>query len=143
MLNLLFVLQFGSEGKLVLEYAWDNSNQTDSKLNQTIKAEAGKESDSVNTDSENEQKDDKLTIGKENEINMALQRLLSVAKLHYRKNMIKCPCGHVCGGPPKTTTSTSKPKSLATKSNKPVSNSSVATPESEVRQLSLFCTCYY
>lgn len=33
-----------------------------------------------------------------NDLNLSLQRLLSVAKLHYRKNMIKCPCGHVCGG---------------------------------------------
>lgn len=35
-------------------------------------------------------------------VTSSLKQLLSVAKLHYRKNMVKCPCGHVCGSPNKS-----------------------------------------
>lgn len=72
---------------MVLEYSWDNSE-----------CEAGFRSA---TDSEEEEIEERPSI-----VNLALKRLLSVAKLHYRKNLIKCPCGHVCGG----SESTSKTK---------------------------------
>lgn len=35
-------------------------------------------------------------IKQPNDLSVTLKRLLSVAKLHYRKNRIQCPCGHVC-----------------------------------------------
>lgn len=33
-----------------------------------------------------------------NDLSATLKRLLSVAKLHYRRNIVRCPCGHVCNG---------------------------------------------
>lgn len=39
---------------------------------------------------------------KENDLTNSLKKLLSLAKLHCDKTVVKCTCGHVCGG--KTTT---------------------------------------
>lgn len=60
-------LMIGSESKIVLEYWWENPVK--------------KEHQNENTD----------------EISIALQKLLSLARLYYRKEKVECPCGHVCG----------------------------------------------
>lgn len=81
------------DGKLILEYSWDKLI----KMEQ-IKTETA---DFIKTENENDKIENELDgEAPPSDLNLSLQRLLSVAKLHYRKNMIKCPCGHVCGGPP-------------------------------------------
>lgn len=128
----------------MLEYSWDSPTQNYPKQESNelhIKTEIGKECDTssssskcspVKVDNDHEQKICKSAVqGSPNEINTALQRLLSVAKLHYRKNMIKCPCGHVCGGPTKST-SASRTKSTTSKSSKSINSSTVVTPHKDV-----------
>lgn len=63
------------------------------------------------------------------DLNLSLQRLLSVAKLHYRKNMIKCPCGHVCGGSSKNTSQKQKGGSNKKNSDSGMCDKSVQFPE--------------
>ncbi|KAI4463281.1 cramped protein [Holotrichia oblita] len=88
-------LMFGSDSKLILEYNWDQD---------VIKKE---EEPSGNKNQENIEPIDEFDcstkadikdslIKHPNDLSVTLKRLLSVAKLHYRKNRIQCPCGHVC-----------------------------------------------
>lgn len=71
-------LMIGSDSKIVLEYSWDKPEVKEEKpKNEELGEDEGIESNS--------------------DVSQSLRKLLSVAKLHYRKNMIKCPCGHVCG----------------------------------------------
>lgn len=81
-----------------MEYSWDKPThpKTEQVKTETI-IKTENESDAVTEKPESDLEDEKPP----NDLNLSLQRLLSVAKLHYRKNMIKCPCGHVCGGPSK------------------------------------------
>ncbi|XP_023015642.2 cramped chromatin regulator [Leptinotarsa decemlineata] len=84
-------LMFGSDSKLILEYSWDNPIEvlpkTETNINMELKLE--EEMDTSNIISQEQPKNLDLSE--------SLSKLLSVAKLHYRKNIIKCPCGHVCG----------------------------------------------
>ncbi|XP_044735274.1 protein cramped-like isoform X2 [Chrysoperla carnea] len=64
-------LMMGNNSKIELEYWWEIPQ---------IKQENG------------EVVDTKCT-----QLTTALQKLLSLAKLYYRKEKIECPCGHVCG----------------------------------------------
>ncbi|KAJ8981313.1 hypothetical protein NQ317_015446 [Molorchus minor] len=73
------------DSKLILEYAWDSN---------TIKENGCKVEECVNPYENGDISDDNT---KELDLSISLSKLLSVAKLHYRKNIIKCPCGHVCG----------------------------------------------
>ncbi|KAK9752240.1 hypothetical protein QE152_g4340 [Popillia japonica] len=88
-------LMFGSDSKLILEYNWDEH---------VIKKE---EEPAANKNQENIEPTNELDcstkpdikdslIKQPNDLSVTLKRLLSVAKLHYRKNRIQCPCGHVC-----------------------------------------------
>lgn len=54
-----------------------------------------------------------------------MKRLISIAKLHYRKNIVKCPCGHICNGvkPP-----AAKPK--------PIINKIVKVTETKTEEIS-------
>ncbi|XP_056643421.1 protein cramped isoform X1 [Diorhabda sublineata] len=74
-------LMCGSNSKLVLEYSWDPEPIPESELNNKLEPDI---SDTPN-------------YGQNLDLSEPLLKLLSVAKLHYRKNIIKCPCGHVCG----------------------------------------------
>ncbi|CAG9860969.1 unnamed protein product [Phyllotreta striolata] len=82
-------LMFGQNSKLILEYTWDppNITQPDPEV-KDIKTEII--DDILNITSP-------LTPSPNLDLGESLSKLLSIAKLHYRKNMIKCPCGHVCG----------------------------------------------
>lgn len=83
-------LMVGSDSKLILEYSWDgppnisfgNDLQYLKNSPETFQEYASEELFSYSN---------KLDVSE------SLSKLLSVAKLHYRKNIIKCPCGHVCG----------------------------------------------
>ncbi|KAK4887661.1 hypothetical protein RN001_003932 [Aquatica leii] len=80
-------LMFGSNSKLVLEYSWDNPDEVVPKKE--------------NCDSIEVNKNEQVEASLANDIGVVqgtLQRLLSIAKLQYRKNIVKCPCGHVCSG---------------------------------------------
>nr|CAH7749649.1 unnamed protein product [Callosobruchus chinensis] len=105
-------LMFGSESKLILEYSWDKNSST--KQNKVeLSPDSGVE---IKTDS-NEPEEEEMFIEnlKKLDISTALMKLLSTAKLHYRKNVISCPCGHVCG----TNTSMKKPlKKIAASNDK-------------------------
>ncbi|XP_022914543.1 protein cramped [Onthophagus taurus] len=74
-------LMYGSDSKLTLEYSWDQ-----------IENKEVIEHDITNQDVVEEYS------SQSNKISNILKRLLSMAKLHYRKNRIQCPCGHICGG---------------------------------------------
>ncbi|KAJ8911082.1 hypothetical protein NQ315_000542 [Exocentrus adspersus] len=76
-------LMFGSDMKLILEYSWESPFKTEA-------TEGECKSDTTNEDMQDENL-------KKLDLSHSLSKLLSVAKLHYRKNIIKCPCGHVCG----------------------------------------------
>ncbi|KAG5892369.1 hypothetical protein JTB14_035983 [Gonioctena quinquepunctata] len=80
-------LMFGSSSKLILEYSWDQPSEV--KIEPKIELKAEQDTDSSDAMSQDTPKN--LDLGE------SLSKLLSVAKLHYRKNIIKCPCGHVCG----------------------------------------------
>lgn len=64
-----------------------------------------------------------------NDLNLSLHRLLSVAKLHYRKNMIKCPCGHICGGNAKNSAQKQKTGTSKKSSDAGMCDKSVQFPE--------------
>ncbi|XP_019873011.2 protein cramped [Aethina tumida] len=67
-------LMVGNDSKVVLEYSWDEPE--------------------IKTETQNEENEENKNNG---DVSASLNKLLSVAKMHYRKNIIKCPCGHVCG----------------------------------------------
>lgn len=79
-------LMFGTDLKLVLEYSWEKNPI---KV-ETVENECKQENIEMNGDISNDG-------SKKLDLSDSLSKLLSVAKLHYRKNIIKCPCGHVCG----------------------------------------------
>ncbi|KRT82498.1 hypothetical protein AMK59_3249 [Oryctes borbonicus] len=83
-------LMFGSDSKLILEYNWDED-----VLKNEVKKENIESVDGIDKSSKVDL-DDSI-IKQTNNLSVTLKRLLSVAKLHYRKNRIQCPCGHVCG----------------------------------------------
>ncbi|GJQ87687.1 hypothetical protein Trydic_g17505 [Trypoxylus dichotomus] len=89
-------LMFGSDSKLILEYNWDED--VSSKEGEGS-AKGNKENiESIEEVDNKAQIDLKDSLIKHpNDLSITLKRLLSVAKLHYRKNRIQCPCGHVCG----------------------------------------------
>lgn len=119
--------QFGTEGKLILEYSWD---KVEPPKADDIKVETA----DCATNPENETKDPEAELEGEkppNDLNLSLQRLLSVAKLHYRKNMIKCPCGHVCGG-------TAKSSAPAQKQNKSKKDSGMCDKSTQSPEVRLF-----
>lgn len=112
-------LMFGQDSKLTLEYSWDPPNKlkTEQEESELLQPEP----------------DTKTP----NELSTTLKKLLSVAKLHYSKEKVHCPCGHVCGGP--KTPSASRQKSIAAKTNQktiseshekiPVSKSNIEAPK--------------
>ncbi|XP_050298076.1 protein cramped-like isoform X2 [Anthonomus grandis grandis] len=78
-------MMFGCDSKLILEYSWD----TDKDLEKPKKTtgnflEMWNESFEVSW----EMKQKNLTA--------SLSKLLSLAKLHYSPNSVKCSCGHIC-----------------------------------------------
>lgn len=85
-------LMFGSNSKLILEYSWDNDTEV-----KTCDNEDGVSKDSPNV------------------LHGTLSRLLSIAKMQYRKNIIHCPCGHICNG---SKPNTAKAKPLTPKTNR-------------------------
>ncbi|GLV35215.1 cramped [Carabus blaptoides fortunei] len=99
-------LMFGNDSKLELEYSWDTPDH--------LKSEP--EENSVPASSEINVTDIDEDQKTPNQLSMTLKKLLSVAKLHYRKERVRCPCGHVCGGTPKTTAA-NRNKSFAAKTN--------------------------
>lgn len=108
---ILVILKIGHEGKVILEYSWDGADEPQPCI---VKQEVDAEKPIV----DNTEKNKSL-----NPLNASLDRLLSVAKLHYRKNIIKCPCGHVCGGPTKPTSSGPTKPSCGKTKNTPSKNS--------------------
>lgn len=126
-------MQFGADGKLILEYSWDKVTHP---IIEEIKTEIVEDSIKSDTDQEISTKDsiEKTECDLEEEkppsdLNLSLLRLLSVAKLHYRKNMIKCPCGHVCGGPSKNSTQKQKGGGNKKNSDSGMCDKSVQFPE--------------
>lgn len=100
----LFIFQFGSDSKLILEYTWDE--EVIKKENETSEKENIESSDDIEANLKSEYKDS--LINNPNDLSVTLKRLLSVAKLHYRKNRIQCPCGHVCEDTSKQSSTKSK-----------------------------------
>ncbi|XP_049765730.1 protein cramped isoform X3 [Schistocerca cancellata] len=82
-------LMFGSEGKIQLEYWWEESTPN-------VKVEPGTEVESAVHSS----------ISAGSPVTLILQKLLSIAKLNYKKSKVACPCGHICGLPNKLPTVT-------------------------------------
>ncbi|KAF5300007.1 hypothetical protein FQR65_LT09263 [Abscondita terminalis] len=82
-------LMLGSNSKLILEYSWDNLEELVPKKENCDNNEEGRNTETI--------VDGSSVCGAEN-VQGTLQRLLSIAKLQYRKNIVKCPCGHVCNG---------------------------------------------
>ncbi|XP_028128511.2 uncharacterized protein LOC114324835 [Diabrotica virgifera virgifera] len=82
-------LMFGVNSKLVLEYSWDPPETLKTESTDDTLKTAGEDPDVAELSAAN--------LGKKLSLSDSLLQLLSVAKLHYRKNIIKCPCGHVCG----------------------------------------------
>lgn len=121
-------LMFGCDSKIILEYSWDLPIVDTSQINGSEKSEEKNAQEngietSLNTDNTEEE------INKiEHTVDLAntLKRLISVAKLHYRKNIIKCPCGHVCNGN-KPNVSKTKPSLI-----KPVKVPEHKTQETEI-----------
>lgn len=119
----IILLQFGSNSSLVLEYGWDepekitpktetetcdstNNDNQDASVNNTSNPTPGPSTE-----------DDllKKPVEEGSNLKATLERLLSIAKLHYRKNIVHCPCGHVCGNSKSNTTIRSKPVSKTNK----------------------------
>lgn len=100
-------LMFGCDSKIVLEYSWDlptndtsrvnnnNNNNSNTKIEEKNAQENNVETTNLNNDNIQEEIDKS-----DHNVDLAntLKRLISLAKLHYRKNIVKCPCGHVCNG---------------------------------------------
>ncbi|XP_018327452.1 protein cramped [Agrilus planipennis] len=83
-------LMYGSNCKLLLEYGWDSDTKKES-----IKDDNNSELNEVNRCTDNTSvNNSKDTSG--GSVSSTLQKLLSVAKLHFGKNIYKCPCGHSC-----------------------------------------------
>lgn len=78
-------LMFGTDSRLILEYSWD-SPKKESKTEEEVGAE-------VQQSADNDSDVNVMNL----DVSYSLSQLLSIAKLHYRKNIIKCACGHVCG----------------------------------------------
>lgn len=104
-------LMFGSEGKIQLEYWWEDSTPD-------VKVEAGTEVESAVQSS--------IPAESQSQVTLILQKLLSIAKLNYKKSKVACPCGHICGLPNKLPTVT---KSRLPQKTRPVVNSTVDTAE--------------
>ncbi|XP_017783762.1 PREDICTED: protein cramped [Nicrophorus vespilloides] len=102
-------LMFGSDSMVCLVYSWDEQEgiqliKEEESINETVDNETVIESDN----SDNCNNYERLNH-KPDELSVTLKRLLSIAKLHYRKNIVKCPCGHVCGAPNKGNGTKTKP----------------------------------
>ncbi|GLG97509.1 Protein cramped [Gryllus bimaculatus] len=69
-------LMFGHDGRVELEYWWEEKAPPEQT---TLVGEKGEVSP----------------------VASALQKLVSITKLNYRKSKLLCPCGHVCGAPTK------------------------------------------
>lgn len=100
------LLQFGNDSKLELEYSWDTPDH--------LKSEPEENGATASPDISVTYSDDNKKTP--NQLSVTLKKLLSVAKLHYRKERVRCPCGHVCGGTSKTTAA-NRSKSFTTKTN--------------------------
>ncbi|XP_060531340.1 protein cramped [Cylas formicarius] len=78
-------LMCGADFKLILEYSWDQKEiKTETDICRTHI-----------TDMENAKPGDGCDQKRKN-LNHALSKLLSLAKLHYKRDIIKCSCGHIC-----------------------------------------------
>lgn len=96
-------LMFGCDSKIILEYSWDLPVECKSSTSQ-LKGDKLTENENkmmsevvcdISTDNTEEEINQ---IEASNDLANTLKRLISIAKLHYRKNIVKCPCGHVCNG---------------------------------------------
>ncbi|KAF5283702.1 hypothetical protein FQA39_LY17250 [Lamprigera yunnana] len=79
-------LMFGSNSRLVLEYSWDVDKEVIPKIENCDNNEIDISGQTISC------------LHESSKIRNTLDRLLSIAKLQYRKNLVKCPCGHVCSG---------------------------------------------
>lgn len=112
-----FCLQFGCDSKLVLEYSWDPpmTQPKSEKVPEKPPQDVSQEPSPDNTEEEIKK------IETDSDLAYTLKRLISIAKLHYRKNVIKCPCGHVCHANKQTSV---KPKPIVNKAPKVPENKS-------------------
>ncbi|CAH1111673.1 unnamed protein product [Psylliodes chrysocephalus] len=114
-------LMFGHNSTLVLEYSWDPQNIPPPKSEIT---------DIIKTEPESEPVIPPPAL----DLSEPLSKLLSVAKLHYRKNIIKCPCGHVCGNK----TNAQLKKDVETKIRKILTDIDKCTDENEEKVTTVF-----
>lgn len=112
---------FGHNSTLVLEYSWDPQNIPPPKSEIT---------DIIKTEPESEPVIPPPAL----DLSEPLSKLLSVAKLHYRKNIIKCPCGHVCGNK----TNAQLKKDVETKIRKILTDIDKCTDENEEKVTTVF-----
>ena len=100
--------QFGVDSRLVLEYNWDplKVKSQDDEITEDCKISIKKE----NSVKISMKKENDLTNSpkKENDLTNSLKKLLSLAKLHSTKPVVKCSCGHVCGVNTTSATTSSK-----------------------------------
>lgn len=96
-----------------MEYSWDPPNKLKTEQEDITKEE---NTEHLKTDMEVEKTDVETDIKTPNELSFTLKKLLSIAKLHHQKEKIHCPCGHICGGPPKGT-SANRSKNVTQKTN--------------------------
>lgn len=80
-------LMYGCDSKLILEYSWEEKIKED--------LEKPKAAATNFLERWNEQCEE-MWERKQHSLTTSLAKLLSLAKLHYRKNAIQCPCGHIC-----------------------------------------------
>ncbi|XP_068082936.1 protein cramped [Anabrus simplex] len=104
-------LMFGANSKVQLEYWWEEEVKPKSPLPEG---------------------DEELSVSP---VATVLQKLVSIAKLNYRKAKLVCPCGHICGAPNKSTVSSRnkvppKVKLGATSTEKNGSDATSADPGS-------------
>lgn len=121
----IFFFQFGHDSKLTLEYSWDPPNKLKTEQEEVNKDEdtTTEQPTTSTTEQPTKSTTQKLDLEKpENcdtkpdyDLSVTLQRLLSIAKLHYRKERVQCPCGHICGGP--KSNSANRHKNITAKTN--------------------------
>lgn len=86
-------LMFGADSKLKMEYWWEERQDIASKeVSSATLTEVKSQQDLSNSPPQK---------APNNELSIALQKLLSISKMYSSQS--KCACGHVCNGTPKST----------------------------------------
>lgn len=142
--NKIFFFQFGSNSSLTLEYSWDQPAKLIPKVEpkscDTETKPIDEKSNILNVTSDtttNTKVNGNDPLHKDLNVEITLQKLLSIAKMQYRKNIVHCPCGHVCNG--SKSNNVGKNKSTGTKANK----SNATEKNSDVTEVINKFVCFF